>query len=382
MKVIYLKKLLYLAFFILIYVLVFAFIMPVIIRSSTDVISGEKYVIITGDFVNSESFGTSVLKGFNEAVKEKGKNKSNFKFETLSVNENLVQNASSSINIETNTITSKFKKDLITIISSKNVIAIVSANTSQTISTCLEVGKTFNIPVLITVATNNQITKGYEDKSFRLLANNGIQANAIIEWMKLYNKNDSSYFGILYSPTIYGNNLLDVIRTKVGFEYVIPFSISTTTDMVGTINYGDDIGISAWVSLSYLKESIEIQVKKEHLDKNSTPILYSDGAYGEWIIELNRKRENNIFLSFPETYPNGINRIKNVDGFGVFGYDAYWLIDYCIENETAFDKSVFASKLNNIEIPHNNNMIQKYKFSEGENTLSKFKIFTINEDLP
>lgn len=382
MKTSFLKRCIVFILLVCTYIILFYGIMPIIIRGSTDVFSGEKVVLITGDFYNEESFGNNVLNGFNAALSEKGKNKIRFKYETISISENLVQNASGSINIETNEIEKVFKKELISKISSRNIIAIISANTSQTISPCLEVGETFNIPVLITVATNSEVTKEFNGISFRLLANNGIQAEAIINWMENYNENSSSYFGILYSPTIYGNNLLNVIRSKVGFEHVIPFSISTTTDMVGTIEYGEKIGVSAWVSLSYLKESIEIQVKKEHLDNNNTPILFSDGAYGSWIEELNNNKEKNIFLAFPETYPADRERIKGVSGFGVFGYDAFWLIDYCLESEASINKTIFAKKLCEFEMPLSSNLVQKYKFEDGENTLAKFKIYSIYEIIP
>lgn len=382
MRIIYAKKITLIVLFIILYLLTFTVLMPRLIKGSSDVLSGEKHVIITGDFNDNTSFGFSVLTGFETALLEKGKSKSRFQHIKIPINENLVQNVNSTINIETSQLSTDFKKELISKISSKNVIAIISANTSQTILPCLEVGKTFNIPVLITVATNNKITQPYEGIYYRLLANNSTQADEIIRWMNNYEKNDSSYFGVLYSPTIYGNNLLDVIRSKIGFEYVIPFSISTTTDMVGTISYGKRIGVSAWVSLSYLKESMEIQIKKEHIDYNSTPILFSDGAYGNWIEKIHQNKEKNVFLSFPETYPQDSERIGNVGGFGVFGYDAYWLIDYCLENEMTIDKSLLVEKLSEFEPPVKNNLIQTYRFEEGENKLANFKTYNIHEIIP
>ncbi|MFA7419460.1 MAG: hypothetical protein WCZ90_07225 [Melioribacteraceae bacterium] len=377
MKEIYFKKFFYHIIYITLYVIFFVYLFPKILSSSANVIEAKKYILIVGDFNNEGSFGQNVLDGFQIALNEKGKNKTLFSYETISVDERVVENVSGSINYETKEVHEKLKSELIDRISSKSVLCIISANNSQTLRPCLEIGRTFNIPVLITVATSD-IDKEFNDIFCRLPANNKKQATCIINWMNRIGVTPSSYFGVLYSPTIYGTGLLRELQKQVDFEKLIPFTINTTTDMVGTINYGNDIKISGWVSLSYLKEAIEIQLKKEKLIPQK-PILFSDGAYGSWIEKVNRKKEE-LYLSFPETYPDKNKKIDKVNGFGVFGYDAYWIIDNCLNN--SIDKRAFNEKLFLFENISSSQLIQKYKFSNGENINSKFKVYKIDEDLP
>lgn len=364
------------------FVLVFIFVLPPILKSGIDLFEGEKYVLVVGDFSEGNSFGTHVLNGFKVAERTKGINESSFKWIQVSIDESLVENVTGAINEESRQLRVKLTKDLIREISSKNVVAIVSANTSQTVSACLEVGRTFNIPILLTVATSDKLVGQYNDVAFRMLANNGKQANKIAEWAESVAPIDTSSFGVLYSQTIYGQNLLKTLRDTLGFEKIIPFSISTTTDIVGSIKYGSSLGVDAWISLSYLSESIEVQVKKERID-TVHPILYADGAYGNWVKELNRRREKGVFLSFPATYEVDAQRIETVSGFGIFGYDSYWIIDKCITDPGTNEKNSFIQRIRDFDSSNYSDvLIQNYRFQNGENYLAEFKIYQLYETIP
>lgn len=365
-----------------IYLAVFCIVLPNILETNIiNFSTEEKYVLIVGDFKSKGSFGLSVLNGFESAIKKYGKTNLNFKYEKIDVDESILQNSSDNLFEQTKNSNNEIRNSLINYISSKNVVTIISANTSQTIKPCLDIGKIFNIPVIMTVATSDIIRNNYENIAFRLLPNNNSQADIICKWMNEHNKLDTSLFGILYSPTIYGKNLLEEIRRKNGFEKIAPFTISTTTDLVGTFRYGSDIKLDGWISFAYMNEAIEILIKKRRIDIKS-PILFSDASYGYWFEELDSSKKINVFLSFPETYPNNKEPVENVKGFGVFGYDAFWIVNSCLKDGKANNKYEMLKKLSDYENSSNGELIRSYKFTDGENELSKFKIYKIDENLP
>ena len=380
------KNILYILLSAILYFVIFIEILPKLLSNSTNLFQGDKYVIIVGDFQSNNSFGKQVLTGFKKAYYKAYYNKPYFKYIKVNIDESLVENVTGTIKSETRLLKKHVEKELIKIISTKNVISIISANTSQTIEAVLNVGKTFNIPVLITVSTKESLSNKYKNIYFRLLADNNKQGKAIIKWAKKFLNLKNSTCGVLYSPTKYGYDLLQSLRSSLGndgYIKIIPFSISTTTDIVGSLKYGKSLGVSSWVSLSYLSESIEIMAKKNRID-TINPILFSDGAYGLWLEKLKVQNEK-VFLSFPKTY-NNKSGIKDVKGFGVFGYDAFFIIHDCITNDIdkSTSKSSFIIKIanyNNSNI-ENRNTIQTYRFVNGENINSNFKIYSIKNDLP
>ena len=357
-------------------------LLPRIMVAGRDITSGDIYILIVGDFENNNSFGKQVLKGFETAYKTS--NKKHFKYEIVSIDESLVQKASGLINIETNSLISELRKKMIYQISSKNIVAIISANTSQTVTACLELGNTFNIPVLVTVATRKSVTSSFPNITFRLLPDNSKQAKAIVKWMSKKFPDNSSEFGVLYSPTFYGRDLLESLRKLIGFEKIIPFSISTTTDIAGALRYGMNMNIDSWIALAYQQESIEIYLKKKHMFAD-IPILFSDGAYGDWIKELNSKSEKYVYLSFPLTYRGQKMRsnIIDIESFGVFGYDACKLLIKIFESTKISNRLSLIEALKETDIQEANNMfIGRYKFMDGENVYSDFEVYEIETSIP
>jgi hypothetical protein len=176
-------------------------------------------VLVVGD-LSDEGFGSLVNSGVTAAQKESVGSDNNIAIRTVSVNEAAWRDAFGGSNTEELDREIKtLRSNLIKEISQHNVIAIISANTSQTVPTVLQVGKTFNIPVLITVATNTEVTNGYSDISVRLIALDSKQAEVIQEWCE----KQGTRIGLIYDLTRYGTGLRDALTQHVGTSKAHPF---------------------------------------------------------------------------------------------------------------------------------------------------------------
>ncbi|MBI5216183.1 MAG: amino acid ABC transporter substrate-binding protein [Ignavibacteriae bacterium] len=362
------------------------FSIPNILSSKVEIFEGRNTIIIVGDFSKQESFGNMIRNGVDIAINEE--DNKNYKIIFLNITENLVSDVSpSSMLSQTAELIENVKDNLIKVIASDKVVGIIAANTSQSITGCLEIGKLYNIPVLITIATADDILIGYEKIAFRLLANNKKQIEEIVKWSKTSNlkNNKDLQLGILYSPTTYGFDLLQQLQVQIGINHIIPFSISTTTDLVGTLNYGKQIGINGWIAFSYQQDAKEILIKKSKL-KMPEPILFSDGAYGRWLEEIKYKK--NVLLSFPDNNTIDTLSKKKLHGYSIFGYDAFRILKHSIEKLIFNHKRSKQDLVETISTLKNDDKIQaklinKYSFINGQNVYAKFRIYNmLNDKLP
>lgn len=349
----------------------FWYIVPIIILYFNPSLTQKPLILVTGDFTTTESFGSTVMKGVNEAKSSLSTLEliSTEKYELIEYTE-----ADLSVGFiaeKTDALNKKIRNDLVTLIAHKNIIGIIAANTSETIEPVLQVGKEFNIPVLITVASNDDIITNYKDISFRLLANDGKQGLVISKWCrsKLVD-NNSNKIGVLYSQTRYGKGLRRILENVIGINSLVPFSLGTTTDIAGSFNYGVESGVGAWVVVTYKEEAAEIAVKKESLNIKGS-VLYSDGAYGSWLKKI---KADSLYYSFPTA-----EFTDTIVGYNHFGFDAYKII-YNAFVKYKFEK--LKSKedmLNIIKDPDFTMWIKQlkgqYRFKDGENEFSKFKLF-------
>lgn len=344
-------------------------------------------VLIVGDFSSNESFGSNVYKGIQNAENSLNRRKTNFKIKKISYNSITSKNIASKIGSqEYERLKNDLESQLAKAFASENIIGIISANTSQTVQIVLETGRLFNVPVLVTVSTNDQVLVEYKNIAFRLLARDSQQAEAIIDWCNSFK--GEIVFGLLYDPVRYGEGLQSSLIANEDIFRFIPFPVGTTTDVVGTLQYGSISGVNAWVVVGYKQQAVEVLIKKRHL-KIPGPVLLSDGAYGSWLRDLST---DSVYLSFPMTDVDVNKRDalsqsskeKNF-GYGTFGYDSYIILDESVQllNDDILPKYKLFEIIPEIaeNLSQSGKLMQKYKFVSGENTYSCFKIYEVGNGI-
>ena len=349
-------------------------------------------VLVVGD-LSDEGFGSLVNSGVIAAQKESAGSDTNIAIRTVSVNEAAWRDAFGGSNSEEldREITA-LRSNLIKEISTHNVIAVISANTSQTVPTVLQVGKTFNIPVLITVATNTEVTNGYSDIALRFIALDSKQAEAIQEWCE----KQGTRIGLIYDLTRYGTGLRDALTQRVGPSKLIPFSVNTTTDIAGILIYGEKAGVQSWVVVGYRDQAREFYSKKVSSGVKGK-MLFSDGAYGKWLSELPSDPTNSqeVFFSFPTlamispsvSAAAGANaHSTEIRGYGTLGFDAYCLIDSAVRNLKETGNSQKYSLMQAIRDMAANSsgtvkVKQSYRFDAyGENERASFSVIEVRHE--
>jgi ABC-type branched-subunit amino acid transport system substrate-binding protein len=331
-------------------------------------------VLVVGDF-SEEGFGRLVNNGVEAARKDEHNSPSHVATRQVSVNESAWSDAFGGSNTEVlDREIQSLRSKLIKEIADYNVVAIISANTSQTARTVLQVGKAFNIPVLITVATADNITEGYHDTALRLIARNSKQAEAIKEWCA----EQTTRVGLVYDLTRYGIGLRDAVTERIGPDRLIPFSVNTTTDLAGILTYGKESEVQAWVVVGYRNQAVEFYSKKGAL-KLGGNMLFSDGAYGKWLSQLQEDPNNTqrVFLSFPSVPVNPNDELR---GYATLGYDAYHLTSSAVgkligEGKTQKYRLMQAVREVAPGAYEAKQTKQEYKFDPtGENELANFTV--------
>jgi ABC-type branched-subunit amino acid transport system substrate-binding protein len=342
--------------------------------------------LLVGDF-SDEGFGSLVGSGVYAAERENSTSKQ-IAIQQVPVNEAAWRDAFGGANTEElDREIQALRSKLIREITDHNVVAIISANTSQTAPTVLQVAKTFHIPVLITVATNTDIIKDYDDVALRLIARDSKQAEAISEWCATQGER----IGLIYDLTRYGTGLRDALTERVGPDRLIPFSVNTTTDLAGILMYGKTSEVRSWVIVGYRNQAIEFYSKKVS-SKHAGSMLFTDGAYGKWLSQLSSDPTNSqqVFLSFPSVPkpgPSSQQQGTELRGYATLGFDAYYLISSGI---TTLDgvgngqKHRLAQAIRDVAT-HPSNPVrtkQSYKFdSRGENEYASFAVTEVRHGL-
>ena len=346
-------------------------------------------VLVVGDF-SEEGFGSLVNSGVTAAQKEVAGSDTHVAIQTVSVSESAWRDAFGGSNTEElDREIQTLRSNLIQKISDHNVVAIISANTSQTAPTVLQVGKTFNIPVLLTVATNTEITKGYSEVGLRLIARDSMQAEAIKEWCRKQDKR----VGLIYDLTRYGTGLRDALTQRMGPDKLIPFSVNTTTDIAGILTYGKSAGVRSWVIVGYRNQAIEFYSKKVSIGL-AGEMLFTDGAYGKWLSELpsDPKNTQQVFFSFP-TLPvtsqfataSLAQQHSELRGYGTLGFDAYCLIDSAVASLKGvgdLQKYRLLQAIRDVAAKPTAKTKQSYQFdTNGENERATFSVTEVRRDV-
>ena len=166
---------------------VFCWLGPYLLQHSINTWSGSNYnVLLVGDFnPKSPTDASPVKAGFYNALRSRKNSGFQFNTDIISFDESLVDQINGPTETDTKILNDRVKSLLIDKIAGENVVAIVTASSSQTVGSCLEIGKLFNIPVLIVTATETEILNGYGTSGigFRLVASNKNQVPEITKWV-------------------------------------------------------------------------------------------------------------------------------------------------------------------------------------------------------
>lgn len=348
-------------------------------------------LLLVGDFTTDESFGALLERGVNVAdnLRSSGIHPT---LMSVVVNEPSVASpigfSPEILDRELVSLRSRLIEEIV----NNNVVAIISANASQSAAAVLQVGKAFNIPVLLTVATHDKVIDGYENIAFRLIARDSSQAEEITKWCV----SKGGRVGLVSELSAYGIGLRDALISQIGPLSLVQFYMSTTTDVAGILKYGKEAGVKSWVVISYRNQAIEFFSKKDALDVDGE-VLFSDGAYGYWLNKLpeTTRAKHKLSLSFPsnrdgsDTQQAQQSGREQIGGYSVFGYDAYRLVMMAIDDldrSAEVQKPLLAKAIRHVaprlvqdEISH-----YKYDFDErGENTKARFSVTEVqNGRLP
>lgn len=337
-------------------------------------LSSEPVIIFIGD-MRPDSFGSNVKIGIDKALKKYDDN--NFEIITLDFDESVFNSPSIStdiLQIENRIKTLQLK--LVRILGEENVIGIISANSSSSIEPVLEVADTFHIPTLITVATNDQILPRNHKLAFRLVPKDNLQANEIAEWVIKSSTEDSTEvpLAIIHDPQQYGANLQNMISSEIGYTSVLTFPLSSNSNMTEIVNNGNLLGANNWVFIGYKEQAMSFYARQRYVESQNS-ILFSDGAFGNWLYEINKE---SIYISFPTTELFDPVNNDSLSGYSSFGYDATRIFQLAISDGISKSKS----KLDLVDLIRTSSkksgLIHKYQFNEqGENELAEFKLINI-----
>jgi len=270
-------------------------------------------------------------------------------------------------------------------------IAVVAATTTAATQTVREICNAFQVPLVITVATNDSLMpqSQFADSPdrIRLIANDSRQALTIATYVEA-SRPDSLSEGdkrmhslenvtqpmlIVYEDGPYSRHLFDLISATLSTHHVRWEALRQTA-------YSDDLSArlrAADIRLGYF------ETFKPLLD-NLTNILWrgevvmSDGCLTSGLFEYSRTRFG-IQLSVPVTVPsNGKQIPEPLQGFEQYGYDAYVLLALCPLDARHRLPSVAALNDVSLTVPPAIDEFNVVLDGRGENTLADFRVLPLS----
>ncbi len=207
-----------------------------------------------------------------------------------------------------------------------HVIAAIDASTTHVAPLIIDTLDLFEIPVLLTVATNDELLSGNRSNVLRLVANDSQQAITIEEWAAQFD-----IISILYDDSSYGRSLYRTLlkRHDTGKPILTSYSFRSDTNLVDLFARIADLRHRLELESSYkhgiiyigYNDRISELLHPRALFMADTPLLLSDGAYSKNLPATALLKGNEV-LTFPvDPFSNPPAR-----GFGDFGHDAYRLI--------------------------------------------------------
>jgi len=280
---------------------------------------------------------------------------------------------------------SDLRNTLLSEIAQNDVVAIISANTTQTAGPVIDLASKFNIPVLLTVATNDRLLSDRPTAPvIRVVPRDSLQAIQIATWCQSQVSGD---IHVIYDDTQYGRDLFrnlsqHVTRPILGTALKAP--CESVAEILSTTK---STAFGAIVFIGYPDQAAEfLQWRTKFMI--TTPTLLSDGCLGAWVDDP-RILTQNVKLCFPNLIPNPeqINVLAtsqtsryNTHGYGPFAVQAMDDLDACIKGciahnlskQRLFDQLLGMRSSSPLENP-------RAPADRRENTLSEFSIHDVQE---
>ena len=243
-------------------------LMPLLLlQPMPQALSCDPVILVIGDFSTPESFGTVVERGL-----ARGKRSNEWRIVPSIKKVEIYEPVVSKITAST---AGEIRSRLVRAFAQYNVVAVVSANTSQTAPSVLETVSLFRVPVLLAVATTDNLLEGYSGIAYRLPARDVEQAKAMADWAN--KQRGSGPVGVLYDPRRYGANLHGALVNQMGLLQVLSFPLSPSSEVSVQLDYGAKAGVERWIVVGYREQAVEVLARKKHL-KIPGAVLLSDGA--------------------------------------------------------------------------------------------------------
>jgi ABC-type branched-subunit amino acid transport system substrate-binding protein len=285
------------------------------------------------------------------------------------------------------------------IIRSPRVIAVIGHATTGTTKVALTNYKKANIPIIIPVATNPDLTRDCKN-CFRLPSNDAVQARAISDYAvnELRGKNiylvwDESPSAKEYSEFLQAA-VVELIGSKIKFKQPITFRPMNYEYLLKSISYNDtDVlifcgyGSMAREFLNGLR--FEYEGKEPLLKKPK--IILSDGARISDINDVSLNFGFDAYLSFPgeklsdkqryasEAPPREQEKTKIDESYEIFGHDALTLFSLAFKRIKGNETRRALSNALATEAP-NSDLFYRYKFEHGENVNPRYFIYAVGFD--
>jgi hypothetical protein len=271
---------------------------PYILKSTISVWSGSDYhVLVVGDFNPQSPTSSSEMKsGFYVAMHARANTGFQFIPDFVNIDESVVDQINGPSETDTRNLNDEVKNQLIDKIARENVVAIVAANSSQTVAACLETGKMFHIPVLVTSATETNCLNGFESIGFRLVTNNHNQVPQIAHWVNQMTDQESQFKMGITKDSLWHNAFDSVMHHPFPDSYATCLNPAPDTCQMKKID-------------SIVEQKIKESKCAEKGEIHTVGILYLANKYGndlcKEIKDSLHKVKYNV-ISFPISNTNSI----------------------------------------------------------------------------
>ncbi len=351
--------------FLLLLVFTIAVVAPLLASSGwVRSVSSEPVVIVVGDYSSRFSFGTLVWPGIEEA-KERDRD---LRVVRVEVHEDSGENIEKSI--------AKMKRDIIDTIARNDVVAIIGANSSRTAKSLRELADSFRIPVLYCVATADDLLTG-DTYSLRMLAPDQEQTATILQWVQTQTEDDEAIvIGLLTENSVHGEGISAALREQAEDSLLLTYQLTPGPQVLDAIDQGERLGVDVWIIASYQVLAQDI-VAKMYASNCTTPVLMTDGAYGDWIRTV---PSSYISICFP-LRKDLAGSAPHERGYACRGFDAMRLIGRAVSQPSTArrPRSEFREAIRDSVKNNSAALVGNYRFGvDGENNLAHFNVFELS----
>ncbi len=290
------------------------------------------------------------------------------------------------------------------IIKSPKVIGVIGHATSATTQIALENYRKGNIPLIIPTATIPSLLKNCNKSCFRLPSNDSIQAKVIadfavedLEGENIYLVWDDSAAARDYSNYLQ-QEIINLIGGKIKFRQPISFRPMNYEYLLKSIAFSEP-DVLIFCGYGSMAREFFNGLRFEYKDKEQLKkprVILSDGNKISDIKDVSINFNFETYLTFPsekpenkpqfkyfkpETPPEEHEKMMHEKSYEIFGYDALILFSYAFKENKSKSEISRKSLIEYLEKESDSNHFNyKYKFDKGENTESRYFIYSVDND--